>query len=454
VTDRVYRVIMAEPAGVLTVAVDRRDASLHGRTLLEYASPRAVAVASRDRWAVFDDQGGTVRSWSGEADPARGDGVANASRPRAAGGPLCEFVVEAEPCAANAATDRADTRRGPRIEVAGADLAPVGGEPWFAPVSSRTLLAATSTVFGPAAIFSTDRDDEIDVAVSGRGGEALTRTVSLGSGERFDSAVGGGRRILVISRSPGRIVPRTLASDIRSELNPAPIRARTGWEIGSVRAAYANGPFVVAHCEQREMERNTALTVFDGGTTRTSRLLLPRVDGLAVEGKEAVVAAVVSGASAPILLVQRTTVAGGRDRRYAYLLEHPAADTSQARQALLLDAADMLAVSLGADAPRTVTLHEHDGSHDVVQFTLPGPDAGHDLAFSILLAPRGNAVVAVRIGAGRAPEARGLHFAERVREILTGDDDGDPATTRIELPQLATGMASVVSAVGALRASS
>jgi hypothetical protein len=36
--------------------------------------------------------------------------------------------------------------------------------------------------------------------------------------------------------------------------------------------------------------------------------------------------------------------------------------------------------------------------------------------------------------------------------VVTGDDDGDPCTTRLELPELATGIEPVISAIGALRA--
>jgi hypothetical protein len=452
VTERVYRLVLAEQAGVTSVAVDRRDATVCDRRVIDGATRSTVAIASRERWAAFDACDDTLFAWTGPTDPTHDEVRFDSTyRVHKLDGAIAALAVDAETCVALTPPAHGDDRRGPAIDVLGTDLEAPRVPDWRAPVSSRTLLAATSTVYGPAAVFSTDRDDEIDVCVAGRGGELLTRTVSLGRGEQFECAVGGGRRILVVSRGSAQIVPRTLASDIRSELNMAPIRARTGWDIGAVRATYANGPFVVAHDERRDDQGAAVLTVFDSGATTTTRLLLPSVGAVAAEGKDIAVATVLSGASAPMLLVQRTTVAGGRDRRYAYLLEQPSLETATARQALLVDAADMLAASLGADAPRSFAHAEHDDAHDVARFTLPGPDAAHDLTFAIRLGARGDAVVGVRIGEGRAPEARGLHFVERVREILTGDDDGDAATTRVELPQLATGIAAVVSAVGALR---
>ena len=314
-------------------------------------------------------------------------------------------------------------------------------------------MAVTATVFGPAALFSTDRADEVDVCAYGRGGESLQRTLSLGWKQQFECAIGGGTRILVVSRDPTGLVVRTLASDARSELNPVPIRPRTGWEVGAVRCMYASGPFAVAHSERRDAEQTAVLTVFDDGASKTYRLGVSSVDAIAVEGKDLAIASVVAGYSSPILLVQRLMANGTRVRRYAYLLDPPKLLDVEERRRFVIDVAELLAQSLGATSPRDMTVHAHTDTEDIVQFLVPGPDGAHDLAVAVMVRSDGSGVASVRIGGGRAPEPIALNFVATIREMLTGDDDGDPATTRVALPNVVNDMESVVSAVAAMRAS-
>ncbi len=430
---------------IRVVSIDRRSgrATLVATFAETDATPRAVSI--REHWGVVQ----SVRD-GGARFCADGTEV---DVPLGAGDLVVPLVVDSQPCLAISRESQGSTHRhGPRIDVLDGRLATVLPEEWFAPPTARSLLAATSTVFGPATVYSTDRPDEIDVCASGREGAALQRTVSLGRAQSFECAQGGGSRIMVVSRDASGIVARTLASDVRSELNPVPIRPRTGWSVDRVRCVYANGPFVVAHSETRDDATVGVLTVFDAGQSQTHRLSLPGIDALAVDGKDICAAVMVPSASAPVLLLNRTTREGRGARHYAFFLEEPDTRTTYARHAVLLDVADIVARALGSRATAEFRLRSLDDLGDAAEFRVPGIDRANDISIAVLLREDGSGITSLRVGGGAAPEPRALHFAERLREVFTGDDDGDVTTTRVEHTQVANGIESIVSAVGALRA--
>jgi hypothetical protein len=443
-----YRAIYESNASVRVIEIDRRTG--HATLVGTYADVGAapIAISSRDHWAVlYANAAGAVA--------LRHDGanVSRAGRSLDPGDHFAPLLVEQLPCVAISREGTPSTHlHGPRIDVIGTRGESLLATTWHAPPTARRLLAATSTVFGPATVYSTDRVDEIDVCASGREGAALQRTVSLGWKQQFECAQGGGSRIMVVSRDPDGIVVRTLASDVRSELNPVPIRPRTGWSITSVHCAYANGPFVVGHTEARDAERVGVLTVFDAGQVQVQRLALPGIDAIGVDGKDVCAAVMVPSASAPVLMVHRSARTGANARYYAFFLEEPDPRTPYARHSILVDVADIVSRALGSKAPVAFELRTHDELGDSAHFIVPGIDKAHDIAIGVLLRGDGSGVTSLRIGGGDAPVPRALHFAERVREMFTGDDDGDAATTRVDHARVAAGVESIVSAVGALRA--
>lgn len=329
---------------------------------------------------------------------------------------------------------------------------------FFVPSSARAPLAACMTVNGPIVLFATDRKDEIDVFFM-RAQTSRHRTVSLGYDQTFVAAAGGGSRIAIISRRGNDVRMRTIASDLRSELNAVPLAPGVRSTVGNVRVVHGGGQlFVVAHEEHGE-QREVVLTVFDDGKTRVLRTKFPGVHGLSISGKHIAIAALVPGSITPLLYVQQLTLA--RDdakgesfaiapKRRAYLLGDPPFDTPQARRALLVDAAEVLAQSLSAQAPREVVVGEFDG-HERVAFIVAGSDAAKDIAMVIQLHADGSAIINVKRGDTRAPAPRPLTLIERVRVALTGDDDGDPSTSHFELASLTHGLGDVVMAVWALK---
>jgi len=442
-----YRVVYEEGGTVRVVEIDRRNGRVHRVATCAVHGANPLAAVGREHWGVFDAIDGRVQLFADDSkDEARSAPVAN-------GDVLRPFVLEGAACLAISHESRSSTpTRGPRIDVLDARLKTVLTGAWFAPPTARTLLAATSTVFGPATVFATDREDEIDVCASGREGASLQRTVSLVWKQRFECAYGGGSRIMVVSRDTDGITVRTLASDVRSELNPVPIRPRTGWQLGAVKCVYANGPFVVAHSERRDDESIAVTTMFDAGNTQTQRLTLPGVDAIAVDGKDVCVAAMLPAASAPVILLHRSTRMGTHARHYAFFLDEPDTRTPYARHAVLVDLAEILARAMGVRVPTSFELRTFDETADSAHFALPGIDAAHDVAVAVLLREDGSGITSLRIGGGPAPTPRGLHFAEKLREVFTGDDDGDVATTRLEHEHVAHGIESIVSTIGAMRA--
>lgn len=326
------------------------------------------------------------------------------------------------------------------------------------PHSARAPIAACITVHGPVVICATDRPDELDVCALRTSG-VEHRTVSLGYKQEFVAAEGGGSRIAIISRHGNDVRMRTIASDLRSELNAVPLAAGVRAAVGNVRVVHGGGPiFVVAH-EEHGDAREVVLTVFDDGKTRVLRSKFPGVQGLSIAGKHIAIAALVAGSISPLLYVQQLTLA--RDdvkgesfaiapKRRAYLLGEPPTNTPQARRALLVDAAEVLAQSLSAQAPREVVVGEFDG-HERVAFIVAGSDAAKDIAMVIQLHDDGSAIVNVKRGDTRAPAPRPLTVIERVRVALTGDDDGDPSTSHFELRSLTRDLGDVVMAVWALK---
>jgi hypothetical protein len=425
-----YRAVYERNGSVRVVEIDRRSGHATLRANCDEVSDRACAVSGRDHWGVVHVTGAHVEMvHDGDIDDPK--------RHALDGGDLfVPLVVEQRPCLAISREGAGSTHdRGPRIDVFDA--------------SGTNILR---DAFGPATVYSTDRVDEIDVCASGREGAALQRTVSLGWKQQFECAQGGGSRIMVVSRDPDGIVVRTLASDVRSELNPVPIRPRTGWSIATVRCAYANGPFVVAHTEERDGERVGVLTLFDAGQTQVQRLALPGVDAIGIDGKDVCAAVMVASASVPVLMVHRSARTGANARYYAFFLEDPDPRTRYSRHAILLDVADIVSRALGSKTPVGFELRSHESLGDSAHFIVPGIDKAHDIAVGVLLREDGSGVTSLRVGGGDAPEPRALHFTERLREMFTGDDDGDVATTRVEHARLAAGVESIVSAVGALRA--
>jgi hypothetical protein len=324
--------------------------------------------------------------------------------------------------------------------------------------TARQPLAACATVHGPIAIFSTDREDEVDVCAL-RDGGTRHKTVSLGHGQRFVTAAGGGSRLAIVSRNGNDVRVRTIASDLRSELNAVPLAPATRSTVGNVRAAHAGAAtFVLAH-EERSDEHEVVVTVFDDGKTRTVRSKFAAVHGLAIAGKHIAIAALTDGALAPRLYVQQLTLTRDEARgesyatapkRRAYVFGALPTHSPRARRAALEDIAEVLSQSLAAQPPRALCVREA-GSCERAAFVVPGADASKDLAVSIELHEDGSGIVNVKIGDRTAPDPRPLTAIERVRLMLTGDDDGDPSTSHFALRSLADELGEVVMAVWALR---
>ncbi|MFO0561129.1 MAG: hypothetical protein U0269_24135 [Polyangiales bacterium] len=330
--------------------------------------------------------------------------------------------------------------------------------PFSAGNTARTPLAACATVHGPIAVFSTDRDDELDVCAI-RDRAVHHRTVSLGSGQTFVAAAGGGSRVAIVSRKGNDVRVRTIASDLRSELNSMPLAHGTRAEVGEVRVVHGGGAtFVIAH-EEHGAQREVVLTVFEDGKARTLRTRFAALHGLALAGKHIALAALVPGALSPLLYVQQLALArddargesfASAPKRRAYVLGEPPTNTPQARKAALVDAAEVLAQSLSAQPPREVTLEDHDAKERVA-FIVPGSDPSRDMAVSIELHEDGSAIINVKMGDAKAPAPRPLSLLERLRVVVTGDDDGDPSTSHFELGSLFHGLGDVVMAVWALK---
>ncbi len=354
---------------------------------------------------------------------------------------------------------KADEKNHPSVTLSdAADRYPLLG-PFPAGNTARTLLAACATVHGPIAVFSTDRPDEVDLCALRDGGVAH-KTVSLGHGQTFVCAAGGGSRVALVSRKGNDVRMRTVASDLRSELNPVPLAAGVRAEVGEVRVVHAGGPtFVLAH-EERHTAPEVVVTVFEDGRTRVVRTKFPSVHGLALAGKHVAIASVTGGAMSPLLYVQQLVLArddakgesfASAPKRRAYQLGEPPTSTAQARRGALLDAAEVLSQSLAAQPPRELAVSAVGPDRERAAFIVPGVDPSQDLAVSVELYADGRAVVNVKIGHGSAPQPRPLTTMERVRVMLTGDDDGDPSTAHFELSSLARELGRVVMAVWALR---
>lgn len=324
--------------------------------------------------------------------------------------------------------------------------------------SARVPLAACATVHGAVAIFSTDRKDEVDVCALRKGG-VEHKTLSLGAGQRFVCAAGGGSRIAIVSRKDNDVRVRTVASDLRTELNSVSLAPATRNSVGEVRVVHAGGAtFVLAH-EEEGQAREVVVTVFEDGRTRVVRSKFPGLHGLALAGKHVAIGAVVSGAITPILHVQQLTLVrdesksesyASAPKRRAYLVGEPPTSTAAVRRAALEDAAQVLSQSLAAQAPRELQIGEVDGRERAL-FVVPGADATKDLAVSMELREDGSGIVNVKLGAASAPTPRELSLVERLRVVFTGDDDGDPTTSHFELDNLARDLGQVVMAVWALK---
>jgi hypothetical protein len=348
-----------------------------------------------------------------------------------------------------------------RVSVCTADQKHVLLGPVHRADTSRKLLAAVSTVHGPVAIFSTDRDDEIDLCAL-RSGSVQHRTVSLGHGQSFVCAAAGATRIAVVSRRNDDVRVRTIASDLRSELNPVPLATKAKAVVGTVKVAHAGGSaFALVH-QETSQTAEIVTTVFEDGKTRTLRTKALSLQGLGVCGKQLAVAALQPGCIVPILYVQqvqlvrdeaRGETSPAMPRRRAYLLGSPPASTAQARRALLVDAAEVLSQSLSAQNPRELLVaQDQDGaSESVAAFMVPGADAAHDVALAILLRADGSAIVTAKLGDAKAPAPRPLTLMERIRVFATGDDDADPRTVRTELRSLCRQLGDVVMAIWTLR---
>lgn len=347
------------------------------------------------------------------------------------------------------------------ISITTADQAHTLSGPYASGPTSRKLLGAVCTVHGPIAIFATDHEDEIDLCAI-RGGSVHHRTVSLGHGQSFLCAAGGGTRIAVVSRRNDDVRVRTIASDLRSELNPVPLASSGKVTVGAVRVAHASGAaFVIVH-EEVGSSTEIITTVVEDGHARTLRNKSLSLQGLGVSGKQMAVAALTGGCMVPILYVQQVQLA--RDeakgetypampRRRVYLLGNPPTVTTQARRALLMDAAEVLAQSLSAQNPREITLAKDDdgANKTLMAFSVPGADAAHDVAVSILLHADGSAIVTAKLGDAKAPAPRPLSFIERARVLTTGDDDGDSKTVRRELRSLSQQIGEMVMSIWTLR---
>ena len=324
--------------------------------------------------------------------------------------------------------------------------------------TARALLAACATVHGAVAIYTTDRDDEVDLCALRKDG-VEHKTLSLGGGQRFVCAAGGGSRIAIVSRRDNDVRVRTVASDLRSELNSVPLAAGTRSTLGAVRVVHAGGStFVIAHKEAGET-REVVVTVFDDGKTRTVRSKFPAMHGLALAGKHVAIAALIPGAATPILHVQQLTLVrddarsesyASAPKRRAYLVGDPPSSTAAVRRAALEDAAQVLAHSLAAQPPRELQIGEIGGRERAV-FVVPGVDVAKDLAVSMELREDGSGIVNVKLGAATAPAPRELTIIEKLRVLFTGDDDGDPDTSHFELASLSRDIGQVVMAVWALK---
>jgi hypothetical protein len=330
--------------------------------------------------------------------------------------------------------------------------------------SARALLTVAVVGVRSIALFSTDRPDEVDLCTLEPGG--ARSTISLGRGQRFACAAGGGRKLCVISRGEREVVFRTVAQDLRTELNATPVVPRTGWSIETVSCAYANGPFVMLHTEVHEERgvRDAVITLFGEGKVWTRRFASSPVDRVWVEGRTLLTAGLLGGASTPLLAVQQLTLvrdqkdwvisdaAGltGTQRRYVYPLTPAPCGTPEMRHAVLTDVAEVVALSLGAHKPRDASLSVVDARADRMHFRVPMGKQG-EIALSMLVRDDGSGVVAIKIGVGHAPAARDLSWVERLRQTITGDDDGDPTTTRLETDQMLHAVEDILRAIWGLR---
>ncbi len=319
------------------------------------------------------------------------------------------------------------------------------------PSSARHLIDAVSTVLGPVLVFATDHADEIDLLAVTRE-SPNSRTVSLFRGQTFACAAGGGHRVLLVSRDDDRLTFRTVAADLRSELNRTDVPIARGATVTDVRCAFANGPFVIAHAEsKRDSSRVVLTTIDDGAIANQCDVRLDRVDGLAVHGRDVDVLAVVPGAAGAIVVAKSLLRGGGLLRSYAFPLAPDRAPTAELRRAVLTDVADAIAISLGAPDGGTLEFRSGEPDADVVLFAITGLRTSQDVSFAAQLRADGGGVVTARVGSGAAPAPFALGFAGRLREWFSGDDDGDPQTTRVVDPCLPRIVPAVVSAVGALR---
>ena len=452
VTHEAFTIVLEESGTARVAVIDRQSSHICVAESLAVAGSRGItAVVGREGWGAYALEGNALHGvFAAHAVAERSDVALTFAAPPSVEPTVRTCVLEGIPVIAAAWAVRADSSSLAVTVVPGNGETAIVTE-CAAPSTSRHLVAATVNAAGPACIFETDRPDEIDVVAWHHSGSTLERTVSLGYQQRFVAAAGGGTRIFIVSRGPRNLVVRTLASDVRSELNPAPITPPQGWEIGSVHCAYANGPFVLAHGESREGVHFVVVTAFDGVDVHSHRIELPQLDALAVEGKDVLAAALSAGASTTRLLIHRMSADGSRTRRYGFLLEEPALKTEGQRRAVLLDLAEMLSFALGVVGER-LEFHTHDEASDVVTMRIPGDRSTREVALAVLARADGTGVASLRSGHGDAPEPGALHFAERLREFFTGDDDGDPTTIRIELPHVVSSMDAIVAAVGATRA--
>jgi hypothetical protein len=332
--------------------------------------------------------------------------------------------------------------------------------PFSAANTARALLTACATVHGPIAVLSTDREDEVDLCALRPDG-AQHRTVSLGAGQRFVAAAGGGSRVAIVSRKGSDARIRTVASDLRSELNPSPLEEDPRAQVGEIRVVHAGAAsFAVAH-ESRGASAEVVLTLFDDGKVRRARARLPALHGIALSGRHLALACLTAGASAAILHVQQFTLtrdektgetSPGAARRRAYWLDDATSwDTPRAREAALIDAATVMSLSLAASEPESFALEPGDLTRSRAGFLVKGSDPTRDMAVRIELHAEGSAVVNVRLGPGAANDPRPLGALGRLRSALTGDDDGDPSTGHFEVSSLARELGEIVMAIWALR---
>ncbi|MDP3275386.1 MAG: hypothetical protein Q8Q09_09345 [Deltaproteobacteria bacterium] len=410
----------------------------------------ARTLIASDRWLIFEGPGEATGAVGAATEPQTVDAKLHHCQGFA-------LWFDSAPCALIVKDRGEDAHRMVSVYEALSGKSLV--EPWKVPHSARALLAACATVQGPVAIFETDREDEVDVCVL-RATGLEHRTVSLGTGQRFVSAAGGGSRIAIISRKGNDVRLRTIASDLRSELNQAPLVVDVTSVVGEVHIAHGGGTvFVVAHTETRA-HSELVVTVFDDGNIRRSQNKFAAAHGMAVSGNQFAIVALVGGVSAPVLHVQqfmllrddrRGETRPTSPRRRAYLLGNPSAMTQSARRGLLTDCSEVLAQNLSAQPPREVVFVSQDSQGDVIAFVVAGATPADDIAVSILLRPDGSAIANAKLGGVTAPTPRALTLLERLRVTFQGDDDNDPSTVRCDLASLAQDLGQLVTSIWATR---